>query len=111
MVKNCVKAIIAGSLIASLSGCIVYSTDRNPECPCYQQIKNCVKAIIAGSLIASLSGCIVYSTDRNPECPCYQQKYINGTRPVNEPFVCPYHRRHFDGCRYCETQQRYQKGR
>lgn len=72
---------------------------------------NCLKVIIACSLIASLSGCIVYSTDRDPNCPCCQQKYTNGMRPVNEPFVCPYHRRHFDGCRYCETQQRYQKGR
>lgn len=74
-------------------------------------LKKCLKAIIVSSLIVSLSGCIVYRADRDPDCPCYQQKYINGTRPANESSVCPYHRRPFDGCRYCETQQRHQKGR
>lgn len=71
---------------------------------------NCLKVIIACSLIASLSGCIVYSTDRDPNCPCCQQNYVNGTRLTDKFSVCPYHRRPFDGCRYCEYE-RQRKGR
>lgn len=71
---------------------------------------NCLKVIIACSLFASLSGCIVYSTDRDPNCPCYQQNYVNGTRLADKFSVCPYHRRPFDGCRYCE-HERQRKGR